>query len=109
MSDDVKPRIRVPASAKKGEIIEIKTLVTHPMESGQRKDSAGNTVARKIINRLTVTYNGKTVFDARLEPAIAANPYLAFYVRAEESGSLNFTWLDDDGSKYTAEQKLTVA
>jgi sulfur-oxidizing protein SoxZ len=49
------------------------------------------------------------VFDARLDPALAANPYLAFYVRAEESGSLNFTWLDDDGSKYTAEQKFTVA
>jgi len=109
MSDDVKPRIRVPATAKKGETIEIKTLVTHPMESGQRKDSAGNTIPRRIINALAVTYNGKPLFSAKLEPAIAANPYLAFFAKIEESGTLQFVWTDDDGSKYTAEHKITVA
>jgi sulfur-oxidizing protein SoxZ len=109
MSDDVKPRIRVPATAKKGEVIEVKTLITHPMETGQRKDAAGNIVPRKIINALEVSFNGKPVFGAKLEPSIAANPYVAFFVRVEDSGTLQFTWTDDDGSKYTAEQKITVA
>lgn len=110
MADDIKPRIRVPANARKGEVIEVKTLITHAMESGQRKDAAsGAVVPRKIVNALDVTYNGKPVFAARLEPAIAANPYLSFHLRVEESGTLRFTWRDDDGAQYTAEQKIELA
>jgi Sulphur oxidation protein SoxZ. len=109
MAEDVKPRIRVPSPAKKGEIIEIKTLVSHPMESGQRKDADGKTIPRKIINRMTVTYNGKTVFDAKLEPAISANPLISFFVKATESGQLDFTWTDDDGSVYKASQTITIS
>lgn len=109
MADDIKPRIRVPANPKKGEVIEIKTLITHPMETGQRKDAAGATIPRKIVNSMTATFNGKPVFQAKLEPAISANPYLSFYMRVEESGTLLLTWKDDDGAEYKAEQKIAMA
>lgn len=109
MADDIKPRIRVPANPKKGEVVEIKTLITHPMETGQRKDAAGATIPRKIVNAMTVTFNGKLVFQAKLEPSISANPYVSFFLRVEESGTLAFTWKDDDGAEYKAEQKITMA
>lgn len=103
------PRVRVPATAKKGEVIEIKTLISHDMESGQRKDSAGKTIPRQIINKFTVAFNGKPVFEADWHGAISANPYQAFFFKAEESGELVFTWHDDNGSKYTAKNALTVS
>jgi sulfur-oxidizing protein SoxZ len=109
MSDDIKPRLRVPATAKKGEVIEIKTLVTHPMENGQRKDADGKIVPRLIVNSLKVTYNDKPVVNMKLEPAIAANPFLSFFVRVEESGTLKFTWADDTDQSWTAESKIEVA
>ncbi len=109
MADDIKPRIRVPQNPKKGEVIEIKTLITHPMESGQRKDAAGQTVPRSIVNALNVTYNGKPVFAAKLEPAISANPYMSFFLRVEESGTLAFEWKDDEGKSHKSEQKITLA
>ena len=89
MAEDVKPRIRVPSSAKKDEVIEIKTLVSHPMESGQRKNAQGQTIPRRIINKMTVAYNGKPVFEAKLEAAISANPYISFFLKATESGIWN--------------------
>ena len=105
-----KPRIRLDKKeAKKGDVIEVKTLVSHVMESGQRRDSAGNIVPRKIINKFTAELNGKPVFTADLEPAVSANPYLQFKFRAEESGTLKLTWVDDDGSKIEAEEKITVS
>lgn len=109
MSDDIKPRLRVPAQAKKGETIEVKTLITHPMENGQRKDPDGKVVPRLIVNTLDVTYNGKPVMSARLEPAVAANPFMSFFVRVEESGTLKMTWTDDDKQSWTAEAKVEVA
>jgi sulfur-oxidizing protein SoxZ len=107
---DVKPRIRLDKKeAKKGDIIEVKTLVSHVMESGQRKDNAGNTIPRKILNKFTVDLNGKPLFTADIEPAISANPYMQFKFKAQESGTLTFTWVDDDGSKITAQEKITVS
>jgi sulfur-oxidizing protein SoxZ len=97
------PRVRVPATAKPGEMIEIKTLISHEMESGQRKDSSGKVVPRKIINKFTAAFNGKPVFEADWNPAISANPY-----QSAETGEFTFTWKDDDGSEYTAKNKLTV-
>ena len=73
-----KPRLKLPKEAKKGEVIEIKTLLPHIMESGQRKDKDGKTIPRKIINKFACEFNGKPVFTANLEPAIAANPYMQF-------------------------------
>ena len=108
MADDIKPRIRVANTAKKGELVEVKTLITHPMESGQRKDDAGKLVPRLIVNSLAVTYNGKPVMNVKIEPAISANPYLSFFVKVEESGTLKFTWTDDEKNSWTAESKIEV-
>src|SRR5256885_1318122 len=97
MSDDIKPRLPLPANPKKGEVVEIKTLIPHPLETGQRKDADGKLVPRLIVNSLAVTYNDKPVMDVTLEPAIAANPYLSFFVKVEESGMLKFKWTDEEG------------
>ena len=109
MADDIKPRLRVPANAKKGEVVEVKTLITHPMENGQRKDADGKLVPRLIVNALAVTYNDKPVLNARLEPAVSANPYLAFFLKVDESGTLKFTWTDDNKQSWSAESKIEVA
>ena len=103
------PRVRLQNKAKKGEIIEIKTLISHDMEMGTRKDADGKTIPRKIINAFHCKLNGREVFSAKIEPAVAANPYLSFFVRAEESGTYEFTWVDDDGSLYKAEHKIAVS
>ena len=103
------PRVRVPPTAKPGEMIEIKTLISHEMESGQRKDAAGATIPRKIINKFTAAFNGKTVFEADWNPAISANPYQSFFYKAAETGEFTFTWKDDDGSEYKTSNKITVA
>ena len=103
-----KPRLKVPKEAKKGEVVEIKTLLAHPMESGLRKDDAGALVPRKIINRCTCEFNGTLAFACDLEPAIAANPYFQFTVRLQESGTFRFTWIDDDGTATTADETITV-
>jgi sulfur-oxidizing protein SoxZ len=102
-------RIRLPASIKKGETVEVKTLITHTMESGQRRDSAGAVIPRKILNKFACTYNGKDVIRADWASAISANPYFSFYVVAAESGTLEFTWTDDDGTVTKETAKLTVA
>jgi sulfur-oxidizing protein SoxZ len=103
-----KPRIRVPSQARKGEVIEVKTLISHAMETGHRRDSQGQLIPRHIIHTFTCTYNGAEVFRADWHPAVAANPYLAFYTVATESGQLRFEWTDDAGAVYTAEAEITV-
>ena len=103
-----KPRIKLPKDAKKGEVIEIKTLIAHVMETGLRKDQDGKVIPRKIINKFTCEFNGRPLFSVDLEPAIAPNPYLKFTARVEESGTFRFTWVDDDGTVTTAEQQIAV-
>lgn len=102
------PRVRLPATAKKGEIIEVKTLISHDMESGQRKDANGKVVPRKIINKFEASYNGKPVFTAEWHPSVSANPYQSFFLKADASGSVAFAWTDDDGSVYKTTANLTV-
>ena len=104
----ITPRIRVPSQAKKGETIEIKTLISHPMETGHRRDVQGQLIPRRIIHTFICTYNSEEVFRADWHPATAANPYLAFYTVATETGRLRFEWIDDDGTVYTAEAEITV-
>jgi sulfur-oxidizing protein SoxZ len=104
----ITPRIRIPKKAKKGEVIEIKTLISHPMETGHRRDVGGQLIPRHIIHTFTCSYNGAEVFRADWHPAVAANPYLSFYTLATESGRLRFEWVDDDGSVYMAEAEITV-
>ena len=104
------PRIKLDKKeAKKGDLVEVKALVSHVMESGMRKDQDGKPIARKILNKFTCTVNGKEVFSADFEPAIAANPYIQFKFRAQESGAVVLTWTDDDGSKIVGEEKITVS
>jgi sulfur-oxidizing protein SoxZ len=104
-----KPRLRVPTEANKGDVIQIKTLVAHPMETGFRKDDSGKPIPRKIINSFVCTFGGHEVFRAELGPAIAANPYFEFTIKVEESGTFAFAWTDDDGTVTTAEQGITVS
>ena len=104
-----KPRVKVPKNAKKGEVIEIKTLISHKMETGQRKDKkTGKKIPRNIINKFVATFNGAQVFAVDILPAISANPYIKFNMKAEKSGEFVFTWKDDSGKSYTAKKKLAV-
>jgi sulfur-oxidizing protein SoxZ len=101
--------ITVPASAKRGEIVEIKTLMSHPMETGYRAGPDGRVLPRDIIQRFTCSYNGVEIFRADLFPAMSANPFVAFSTVATESGTLTFTWQGDNGFSHTETAKITVA
>ncbi len=103
-----KPRVKVPKTASKGDVVTIKTLISHEMESGQRKDKEGNVIPRKIINKFTCAFNGTLVFECDLDPAISANPYFEFTAKVPESGTFKFTWVDDNGETYTDEQTIEV-
>lgn len=109
MATGITPRVKVPSSASAGETITIRTLISHPMESGQRKDADGNTIPRSIINRFTCDFNGENVIDVTFEPAISNNPYLQFDARVPASGEFSFTWYDDDGSVYHAVENIDVS
>lgn len=104
-----KALIHVPAEVKPGEAFEVKTLISHPMEPGVRRDNMGRLLPRDIINRFVCTYNGEEVFRAELFPAIAANPFISFFTVATESGELVFEWTDDHGATQTQTAKITVA
>lgn len=104
-----KPRVKVPKTASAGEIITIKTLISHKMESGQRKDKKGQPIPRKIINNFKAAFNGNLVFETDIQPAVSANPYIQFKVKVPETGEFKFTWTDDDGSVYETTKKITVS
>jgi len=104
-----KARVKTPKSVKKGEVFEVKTLISHKMETGVGRDKKGNKIPRAIINKFVCTYNGKEVFSADWHPAVSANPYLAFYVKAEESGSLEMAWTDDAGKTVKKTAKVAVS
>jgi sulfur-oxidizing protein SoxZ len=100
--------ISVPVVARRGEVMDIKALVQHPMETGYRRDSAGGAIPRDIIHRFVCTYNGEEIFRADLFPAMAANPFIAFTTIATESGVLEFRWTDDRGETQTETRSITV-
>src|SRR5262249_8879771 len=100
--------INAPAQVKRGEIIEIKTLISHNMETGFRPDNTGKPVPRDIITDFICKYNGQEIFRAELFPAIAANPFLTFFTVATESGTLSFEWTGDNGFTATESVNLTV-
>ncbi len=106
---DVKPRVRVPKTASAGDAITIKTLINHQMESGVRKDKDGNLIPRQIINRFVCSFNGETVIDVAIEPAVSTNPYFEFEAVVPESGEFAFEWHDDDGSVYTTTAPIEVS
>ena len=101
--------INVKRNAKRGELLEITTLIAHPMETGFRADSEGQMLPRDIIRRFSCTYDGEVVFSAELFPAIAANPYIAFSTVATASGTLVFKWEGDHGFSQTESVAITVA
>lgn len=98
--------VNVPQEAKRGEVIEIRTLAGHPMETGFRRTQLGEVIPRDIIRQFVCTYNGVEIFRAELHPAIAANPLLTFTTVAAESGTLEFRWTGDNG--FSASQSATI-
>ncbi len=103
-----KPRVVIPSTVAKGEVFQVKTIISHEMETGLRRDGQGNAIPRKIINRFVCRLNDAVVFSADLHEAIAANPFLEFSLRATESGRLEFIWEEDGGGVYSLSHQLTV-
>ena len=100
--------MNVPETAAPGEIVQVKILISHPMETGFRRGMDGEAIPRNIIRELRCDYDGRTVFRADLHPAIAANPFFAFYLRATTSGDVTLTWTDEQG-EHSETRPLTVA
>ena len=100
--------INVPSKARRGEVIAIKTLISHKMETGFRYSTVGERIPRDIITGLVVTYNGEEIFSAELHPAIAANPFITFHTVAAESGTIEFKWTGDNGFQAAEQAKITV-
>jgi sulfur-oxidizing protein SoxZ len=100
--------INVPAKAKRGDLLEIKTLMSHIMETGYRHTATGEAVPRDIITGFTCRYNGAEIFRADLFPAIAANPFVTFFTTATESGKFEFEWIGDNGFSETASAPIVV-
>ena len=100
--------INVPKKAKRGDVIEIKTLMSHVMEPGYRHTADGKVVPRDIITSFSCRYNGVEVFRADLFPAIAANPFISFFTVAAESGKFDFEWIGDNGFSETASASISV-
>ena len=101
-------RIVMPAKAKQGEVLLIKTLIQHPMETGHRRDNMGRAIPRDIITSLAVAYNGAEIFRSEMFPGVAANPYLAFTTLATLSGEVVFTWTDEHGAATVERRRITV-
>jgi sulfur-oxidizing protein SoxZ len=106
---EFKPRIKLDKKeVRKGESVDVKTLVSHIMETGLRKDPSGKPIPRMIINTFMCELNGKFVFGCDLESAVSANPYFEFRFKPEESGTLMFTWIDDEGTRMEATETIKV-
>src|SRR6476660_1332744 len=103
-----RPLINVPASVKRGQVFEIKTLISHIMETGFRHTTTGAQIPRDIVTTFSCSYNGEEIFRADLYPAISANPFLTFFTVAAESGTLDFKWIGDNGFSETATAKIVV-
>jgi sulfur-oxidizing protein SoxZ len=100
--------INVPAKAKRGDVIEIKTLMSHIMETGYRHTSSGEAVPRDIITSFTCRFNGREIFRADFFPAIAANPFMSFFTTVTESGKFEFEWVGDKGFSESASAPIIV-
>ena len=104
MAEGVKTRVKVPRSIARGDVVSIKTQITHIMENGHRRDGLGNLIPRSIVNRFVCEFEGEVVIDIKMEPSIATNPYFKFEAMLPDDAPANaefsFTWFDDDGSVY---------
>ncbi|GFE52290.1 hypothetical protein So717_40430 [Roseobacter cerasinus] len=108
MATGVKSRVKLPKTARAGEVITIKTLITHRMESGQRINDDGTAIPRSIIHRFTCDFEGAQVVDVTLHPGVATNPFFEFRARVPRAGVFNFTWYDEDGAVYTDSKMISV-
>lgn len=100
--------VNVPRKARRGDVIQIRALISHVMENGFRHDNMGRPIPRDIITSLVCSYNGEPIFEATLYPAIAANPFITFHTVATESGTIAFKWAGDNGFSQEASAKITV-
>lgn len=101
--------INVPKTASRGEVIQIRAMIAHPMETGYRMGPNGASIPRDIIRRFVCAYHGEEVFSADLFPAVSANPFIAFTLVATTSGTISFAWTDDAGAMQTASAEITVS
>ncbi len=104
-----KPRVKLPKKAKAGELVQVKTLAAHNMETGNRKGKDGKPVPRLILNKFTCSMGGTEIFSADMHPAVSANPYITFFIKAEKSGTYEFNWTDDNGQVTTVSQDMAVS
>ena len=101
-------RVQVPQQARRGEVIEVRIAIQHPMETGFRYDHSRRPIPKNVINSLVCRYNGAEIFRAEMGSGIAANPYLQFYTLAEASGEIEFSWVDENGAKGAERASITV-
>jgi sulfur-oxidizing protein SoxZ len=101
-------RIQLPESAKRGEIVDVRILIQHAMETGYRFDDRGTPIPRNVINSIVCSFNGNEILRAETSSGISANPYFQFSMVAEASGELVLTWIDDEGVRGTERQSLIV-
>jgi len=99
-------RVQVPRTVRRGELVEIRIAIQHPMETGFRRDEAGHEIPKNVINRFVCRYNGVEVIRAEMGSGVAANPYLDFYAVADASGELAFDWVDDAGK--TGAERVSI-
>ena len=105
-----KPRVKVPKTAKAGEVIQIKTLISHKMETGLRKNKkTGKPIPRKIISDFVAKFNGKEVFKVKMQGGISANPYISFTTKVPASGEFEFTWTEDTGKTWSSKKSIAVS
>lgn len=109
MADTLRAILTVPASARAGELVEIRALAQHPMETGYRNDAEGKRLLRDLVRRVEAHFDGERFFAADLHAAIAANPYLAFTLRVPRSGTVTVSWRGDNGVAHTETARITVS
>lgn len=108
MAKAPKPRVKAPKKASKGDVVTIKTTISHKMESGLRKGKDGNKIPKRIINKFEAMFNGNVVMSANLFTSISANPYLDFDMLVTEAGEFEFKWYDDNGDTYSKKTKMKL-
>jgi sulfur-oxidizing protein SoxZ len=101
-------RIRLPKSAKPGEVVEVRAIIQHPMENGFRFTTQGEPIPVDIVTDFTCSYGGVEVFRVQLQPGLSANPYFSFFLKATQTGPVDFWWQDQHGSVTTAQEQLIV-
>ncbi len=102
-------RLSVPENVMPGDVIELKAMIRHDMESGYRIDMNGKTIPRLILKSFQCHFDDELIFSADLNPGISANPFMKFFMRAEKSGTLTFSWTEQTGQVFSKSAPLVVA